>query len=302
MRRPAQRTRTEFGGALFRAMAHPLGVRFCLECVGLRINSDPGPRNLIDLRELYVPQERIEAVVLRAVDFSETSRIVTFLSPVRGRLACMARGVKRPKSQLAALLDAFNRIELVYYWKDGRSVQLLADAALLDGYPALKADLEKSAYAAFPMELAGKAVHENEPCQDLYAALVHGLASLCGWTGDARTHACWQTVQLLSAAGFEPRLDVCADCGAEVSSAPGFAYRGGVTCPRCAADRRLTPDTLEALRALQANRQRCPVVDSAEAWDVVRRYAAHQLMTEFQSARVIDRLFGSSALRSHGLK
>ena len=62
-------------------------------------------------------QERTEAIVLRGVDFSESSRIVTLLSPDRGRLVCMAKGVKRPKSQLAGLLDTFNRLEVVYYWK-----------------------------------------------------------------------------------------------------------------------------------------------------------------------------------------
>ncbi|HNT88720.1 MAG TPA: DNA repair protein RecO, partial [Candidatus Hydrogenedentes bacterium] len=96
-----------------------------------------------------MPQERTEAVVLRGVDFSESSRIVTFLTPDRGRVACLAKGARRKNCPYAAALDTFNRVELVYYWKDGRNVQTLGEAALLDAYPGIKGDLEKSVYAAF---------------------------------------------------------------------------------------------------------------------------------------------------------
>lgn len=243
-------------------------------------------------REWCVSQETSEAIVLRGVDFSETSRIVTFLSPVRGRLACMARGVRRPKSQLAALLDTYNRLELTYYWKDGRSVQQLGEAVLLDGFDGIKRDLEKSAYAALPAEVAGKTAHENEPSQELYDTLVHGLRSLCEWTGNARVHACWQVLQLLTESGFAPRLDACVDCGAAEDDFPGFAYRGGVTCTQCPTDMRLSAGGLKTLRAMQEDRASCPEAPGDEAYEVVRRYAAHQLMTELQSARVIDQLFG----------
>ena len=244
-------------------------------------------------------QETSEAIVLRGVDFSETSRIVTFLSPARGRLACMARGVKRPKNQLAALLDTFNRLELMYLWKDGRSVQHLTDASLVDGFSAIKRRLDKATFAAFPMELAGKTAHENEPSQELYETLIYGLTSLSGWTGDVRTHVCWQALQLLSVAGFEPRLDACADCGEDVGASPGFAYRGGVTCSRCSSDRRLTREGYEALQALQSDRGQCASAPGDEAFEVVRRYAAQQLMTDFQSVRVIEQMFGS---RAHGAR
>ncbi len=247
--------------------------------------------SLILARESHVSPESSEAIVLRGVDFSETSRIVTFLSPMRGRLACMAQGVKRPKSQLAALLDTFNRVELVYYWKDGRSVQRLSEASLLDGYPAIKRDLEKAAFAAFPLEIASKVAHENEPSAELYAALARGLDSLGGWNGSVRTHVCWQALQLLSASGFEPSLGACVDCGSDVDRAPGFAYRGGVTCPQCAPDRRLSEEGFKALCALVASRERCPAAPGDEAFDVVRRYAAHQLMAPFQSVRVLDQMF-----------
>ena len=140
-------------------------------------------------RSVVVSQERTEAVVLRGVDFSETSRIVTFLTPDRGKVACMAAGARRSKSSLSGVLDTFNRLEIVYYWKDGRSVQRLAEASVLDTYPLIKADLDKLVCASFPLEIAYKAAQENEPSEALYSTLVSGLVSMAQWAGDGRTHA-----------------------------------------------------------------------------------------------------------------
>ena len=238
-------------------------------------------------------QERTEGVVLRGVDFSETSRIVTFLSPDRGRLTCLAKGAKRPKSPLRAVLDTFNRVEMVYYWKDSRQVQQLGDVTLLDGYSGVKADLAKTTFASFPLEMALKIAHENEPSQALYATLVRGLANLDAWRGDARTHGCWQAVQILSAAGFEVAVDRCAQCGAAVAGPGGFAYHGGAVCARCRSDVTLPRAQWDALCAMVRARERCPeTAAEAALFDLVWRYASAQLETDFRSVRVIREMFG----------
>lgn len=220
-------------------------------------------------------QDRSEAIVVRGVDFSETSRIVTFLTPTRGKLACMAAGVKRPKSAMAGALDTFNRLEIVYYWKDGRSVQKLAEASVRHGFPGLKSELNKSVFAAFPLELAYKVAQENEPSQELYMTLVDGLEKLEAWTGAARTHSAWQTMRLLTAAGFEPDLS-CAQ-SFEVPVRAG---------------------TLDLLRELAASIDTCPVrIDQPEAFDSLARYAVRHVDSEFRSLRVIGQMFGRSGGR-----
>jgi DNA repair protein RecO (recombination protein O) len=244
-------------------------------------------------RELWVSQERTEAVVLRGVDFSETSRVVSFLSPDRGRLACMAKGVRRRNSPMAAVLDTFNLVELVYYWKDGREVQTLAEASMLDGFTGIKRDLMKMAFAAFPLELAGKAAHDNEPSHELFAVLVRGLRGLDVWTGVVPVHAAWQALSLLAAAGFEPSLDTCALCGARVNEAYGFSMSGGVTCGACPPERRLSAAQFDALRTLMCARETCANIGAVPGLcGLLSAYAAHQLETEFRSMRVIAEMFG----------
>ena len=234
-----------------------------------------------------VPQERTEAIVLRGVDFSETSRVVTFLTPNRGRMACMALGVRRAKSRLAPVLDTFNRVELIYYYKAGRNVQKLAEAALLDGYPHIKSNLDKSVFAAFPLELAYKAVQEDEPSEDVYDALMRGLESMARWDGDVRAHALWQVIQLVRLAGFEPDLDASGQGGSE-----RWSYAHGVAGPGNPSDRRISKAALDTLRRLARSREACPPIDDAgEAFDALRGYVTRQLESDFRSLRVIAQMY-----------
>ena len=237
-------------------------------------------------------QERSEALVLRGVDFSETSRIVTFLTPDRGRVTCMAKGVRRKNSPLAAALDTFNHVELVYYWKDGRDVQTLGEVSVLDTWRPLKADLAKGAYAAFPLEIAQRTAPENAPSEGLFEALVRGLALMAAWPGDACVPACWLALAVLREAGLAPELRHCLKTGALVQGDSGFRLDGGVVVAGQACDRRLSTETRSALLALAEHTGDCPEIGPCrEVFTILRRYAMHQLECDLRSVRVIDQLF-----------
>jgi len=240
-----------------------------------------------------VSQEKSEALVLRGVDFSETSRIMTFLTPGRGRLSCLAKGVRRKNSPLAATLDTFNRVELVYYWKEGRAIQNLGEASLLDSFSAIKTDLERGAHGAFALEIALNVAHDNEPCEDFYAALLGGLESLKTWGGDPAAHCAWQAAQLMVAAGFSPELYQCVHCGGEISDNSGFDFSAGATCAGCGPGWRIARTARDDLRALFGAKLACPsVVNPREAFRLVRRYVARQTESDYRSLRVLDELFG----------
>lgn len=246
-----------------------------------------------------MPQETTEAVVVRGVDFSETSRIVTLLTPGRGKLAVLARGARRKNSPWAAALDTFNRIEVVYQWKDGRGVQTLTDVSMLDAFPAMKRDLDRNACAAFPLEVAYKVAHENEPSADLYAALIAGLDGMNRGDAPPLAQSAWMVLRLLQAAGFGPTLDHCVRCGGTLPANPAFAWEGGLCCAACGGDRRLTPPALAALRTMAVATERCPETAAYdEVFSLMRQFAARQLETDFRSLRVLDQLVGRDGPRA----
>jgi DNA repair protein RecO (recombination protein O) len=237
-----------------------------------------------------VSVEHSEAVVLRGVDYSQTSRIVTFLSPRRGRLACIAKGVRRPGSGQAAALDTFNRIEIGYVWKESRKVQTLTESSVLDGFAALKTDLDRSACASVALEIALRVAHDNEPSEGLYAALVDGLAAIAAAEPPVDLAACRVVLRLLAAAGFAPTVDICCHTGRPVNGRAGFSYEGGVTVPSARADRQLTAEQVRALQQVAGTGPLPAGADGTEFLKLLSTYAERQLDVTLRSARVLDQL------------
>jgi DNA repair protein RecO len=102
------------------------------------------------------------AIVFRSIDFQESSKIVTFFTKEHGKIALIVRGAKKPKSKFAGLMDVGNILDVVYYHKNSRSVQVLTEASLLDKTLNLRLDFEKMATATSSVELISQLLHEGE--------------------------------------------------------------------------------------------------------------------------------------------
>lgn len=118
---------------------------------------------------------KTEAVVLRTVDYSESSLIVTLFTRKHGVIAVIAKGAKRPKSKFAALMVPGQVLEVVVYIKGTRSVQTLSEASYMLKLDQLRIDLEKLALATTTLELINQVLHENEVNELLFAFLVKFL-------------------------------------------------------------------------------------------------------------------------------
>jgi len=218
------------------------------------------------------------------VDYTESSRIITLICPHRGRLACLAAGARRPKSPLRPILDLYNRVEIVYFWKESREVQRLAEVSLLNGYSAIKSDLLKSVYTAFPVEIVYRVVQKDEPSEHLYRVLADGLDSMEAWTGHPANHAAWQVAQLMTAAGFSPVLEPYGETACSCSFTGEVATRFGT-------ERGPYAEVFEELIRLVLSREQCPVVKyPQEVFDVLRQFVIKYVETDFRSLRVLDQI------------
>lgn len=151
-----------------------------------------------------VAYKQNEAVVLRKVDFSETSLIVTVLTPDFGRMALLAKGARRKGSSLGPALDTFNRVELTFTWKENRQVQNLVEAGVISSYGTIKSDIQRSAAAAFVLDVALHASWENHPAPELFDALVNGLDAFADRNADPLVAAAGGVYALLEGAGIAP--------------------------------------------------------------------------------------------------
>jgi DNA repair protein RecO (recombination protein O) len=184
-----------------------------------------------------------EAIVLGSIRLGEANRLVTFLTPARGRLTGMAYNVRRPNRRFGAALEPFTRCELVMAERRPHHHIDLRQASILDSFPAICTDLVRIEAAGRLVTLCRAFLPEAAPHPIAFALLADTLSAL------ARGEEAWLTlrlfeVQLLRDVGYEPRLDRCVRCQREwrpeLAGAPLFSpLAGGLLCRRCAtADRR----------------------------------------------------------------
>lgn|SRR5699024_2628377 len=109
-----------------------------------------------------------EAVIFRSVDYQETSKIVTVLTREHGKIALIAKGAKKPKNKLSGLIEVGNWLDMVYYYKESRSVQILTEASYVKKLMNLRVDFEKMATMTSALELISQLLHDNEVNKPLF--------------------------------------------------------------------------------------------------------------------------------------
>ena len=91
---------------------------------------------------------RASALVLRQRNLAEADRIVTLFTRERGKLSAVVKGVKRPKSKLAAGTQLFthSRFQLAM----GRNLDVITQCEVVHPFHALHRDLTRLAAPSRP--------------------------------------------------------------------------------------------------------------------------------------------------------
>jgi DNA repair protein RecO (recombination protein O) len=111
---------------------------------------------------------KTEAIVLKTVDYSESSIIATLFTRKHGTIAVIAKGARKPKNKFSAYLVVGQVLEVVYYMKSTRSVQTLSDASYYIKLGSLRIDIEKMALTMSTMEFIRQVIHDNEVNTELF--------------------------------------------------------------------------------------------------------------------------------------
>jgi len=209
-----------------------------------------------------------DALVLRTVDFSETSRIVTLYTRQFGKIEAIAKGGRRLKSPFESSLDILARNAVTFIQKKGDILDLLTESKLLRRFHVRSSNFAGTLGGYYVAELVNSFTALGDPMPTLYDLTVKVLHQLEGGTFVMRTLARFEG-RLLQFLGHAPSLRDCVGCGTPISREPNtrivFAViDGGVLCPNCLPGHRqtiaTTAETLDAWEALVSP------LDRSETW------------------------------------
>lgn len=152
-----------------------------------------------------------EAIVFRSVDYQESSKIVTMFTRKHGKIALMVRGVKKPKNKFSGLIEIGNVLDVIYYYKSSRSVQILSEASFAEKTLNIRTDFEKMATVTSAIELIRQLLHENE----VNSRLFDFTKIMLQWVNETSIHPPlvfpYLQIRLAELTGIGLQLDASAD-------------------------------------------------------------------------------------------
>lgn len=190
---------------------------------------------------------RDRAVVLRTYKLGEADRILVLLTPGRGKVRAVAKGVRRTKSRLGGRLEPLNHVDLLLY--EGRELDIVSQADLVEPWRALHEDLTCLAQGVAMAEATEQVAQEGEAAGPLYRMLVGALRALANRPSPLVVAAFYW--KLISLDGGAPLLSECAGCGTEAPPAELVAFdisEGGALCRDCRRGQAVSPAALELVR------------------------------------------------------
>lgn len=199
--------------------------------------------------------EKTEGVVIRQVDWSESSRIVTIFTKDFGKVSGVAKGAKRLKSSFESAIDLLAQCRVMFIAKSGSSLNIWTETQLISRYRPSPKSLGALYSGYYIAELLNALTEENDPHHGLYDAVLTALESLTK-EADARQAVINFEIALLDEIGLLPSFDHCA-CGRSISEGRSFVFwvsQGTLLCEQCQQSehpsKKITPGTLTILGQL----------------------------------------------------
>ena len=212
--------------------------------------------------------EKATAIVIRAVEFSETSLVVTLFTREFGKIAALAKGGRRLKGPFESALDLLALCRIVFLHKSSDALDLLTEAKLLRRFRPKGRELSGLYAAYYVAELLGELTDDDDPHPELFDLADETLAALAAGKSVAKWTMRFE-LGALGLLGHRPSLDRCVECGAAVALAEPVAHRmspvahraahripfgqldGGVLCPKCRVGKKeVAMLSVGALRAM----------------------------------------------------
>lgn len=155
-----------------------------------------------------------EGIVLARRSYSEADRILSVYSKNHGRLALIAKGVRRPISKKRGHLEVFNQIR--FQVVRGRGLDLMTEAETIDNFSEVRKNLKKVALAYYFMEVIGRTTHEGERHPELYTSILKYLRIL-KTARELKKLRKQFVYEILTILGFWPRGRSLADPDAKLA-------------------------------------------------------------------------------------
>lgn len=177
------------------------------------------------------------AIVLKRMDYGETSRIVTLYSREEGRVSVLAKGARSRSNRFGSALEPAAVSHVVYYYRPTRELQTLTQADTSERFTRLLESMESISGALHVLDIVNAITQPGDVHPELYDASMAALRALDARNEPIALALLHFRVRAAKVSGVAPSVSRCISCGRDISSDAGAVSfdirRGGMLCRQC---------------------------------------------------------------------
>ncbi len=119
---------------------------------------------------------KLEGIILKRKNYAEADRLLTIFTKQKGKICCLAKGVRKINSKRAPFLELFNQIRL--YLVKGWNFDLISEVELIQNFPHIQRKLTKISQVYWLVELIEKLSAEGQKNLIIYNLLLTYLEKI----------------------------------------------------------------------------------------------------------------------------
>lgn len=184
-----------------------------------------------------MPLQKDIGIVLRRLDYSETSQILVVFTREHGQQRVIAKGVKRSTKKKASTgIDLLEQGRIVFSQRPGKedAMATLTEWRQEESYVHVHRDLYRMYAAQYGAEVTAQLTEVNDPHAMLFDAIVSLLRDLASIDPVAALVQFLWT--MLREIGLRPEMSRCVNCGRDAAGDRMLhfsSHAGGVICRDC---------------------------------------------------------------------
>lgn len=205
-----------------------------------------------------------QAIVLRTMNYGDSSKIVTLYSKKFGKIKVVAKGVRSQKmNKFGSSLEPMTYSSVVLYKKEHKDLHLLSKSEIVRPFMKIQDDSEKLFTGLALIELVNMVMHDEEENGAVFTLLAEALETVNGIAKNVVNVFYSFQLKLFSNFGFGITLDQCIRCRRDYTNKEtAFVMLrlsdGKFVCSACSAETsaggvRITGGVFRTLQFFQMN-------------------------------------------------
>ena len=154
---------------------------------------------------------KVSGIIISENGLGDSDKMLTMLTPNIGKISCIAKGAKRPKSLLMAGSQFLCFGEYILY--KSQDIYTINSCEPIEVFYNIRTDLDKLNYASFITKIINDVTTENQNNYNILKLFLNTLYAISETDKELNFIVSVFKFRLLKILGYTPNIKECKNCG-----------------------------------------------------------------------------------------